>query len=456
MTKKHPIIYGLLSVLTILTLITNSAFATSGEMLDYLSTIDSFYWNPDGNNRGGGCFGSIGSNLNYAGAKVFSDAEMERINTFMPYYQDAASKYGFPWQILAVLHSVESSLASKNPAADSDGYGEGIFQMYSYRIEYQDLFAPGKNLLDSDGTPNSDFIQQVELAAERVANNYGSGLNLDTPNGIKKMFFNYNGANSRYKQKAKDLGFSDDEAENGEGSPYVMNRYDAQRDPTNKAQMNTNWPGMYVGNGVWNPTYEWTGFGAYVKFEALGGDVGAGSCGELISGGMDYEAAYNFVKNYVDNPEECSEWSSICHIYGKASEGKIGEPGANCVTFSQYFLNKYTTLGLISPMGNGGDVVSNLINNYGLADGGNIPRPYAIFSTRSPKWSSAWCDKAETIRCGHTGVVLGIDESAGKIYIGQMAYGSLKSWGLTRIEYDLSDYSNGDFTYAYTDEFLKI
>lgn len=48
----------------------------------------------------------------------------------------------------------------------------------------------------------------------------------------KKVFFRYNGTASVYIKQAENLGYSSAEAQNGEGSPYVMNRANAKRDPT--------------------------------------------------------------------------------------------------------------------------------------------------------------------------------------------------------------------------------
>lgn len=165
------------------------------------------------------------------------------------------------------------------------------------------------------------------------------------------------------------------------------------------------------------------------------------SCGVLVSGGMNYDQAYDFMKIYVDDPSECYTYSDMCDIYDI-------EPGGNCSTFSSYFLGKYTTLGKVG-LPNGRNVVNSLANNYGLPTGSE-PRPYAIFSTAS---GSTVCRDGQL--CGHTGVVLGINEEAGEIYIGQMGYSHTRAWGLSVIRSSLDKYRNGSYTYAYTDEVLK-
>ena len=69
----------------------------------------------------------IGGNQNYAGAKVWSDAELATIEENRPIYEEAANEHGFPWQVLATLHSMERSLMKDNP-----GNGQGVYQLYTY------------------------------------------------------------------------------------------------------------------------------------------------------------------------------------------------------------------------------------------------------------------------------------------------------------------------------------
>lgn len=180
----------------------------------------------------------------------------------------------------------------------------------------------------------------------------------------------------------------------------------------------------------------------YDMFNGVLFSPSGGCTGSIVSGGMSYDQAYALVQTYVDNPNECYSYSDMCNIYGV-------EPGGNCSTFSSYFLGKYTTLGKVG-LPNGRNVATFLANNYGLTLG-NTPQPYAIFSTAS---GSTICDDGNP--CGHTGVVLGINEADDEIYIGQMGYSHPRSWGLTVIRSSLSKYNNGTYTYAYlTNDLLK-
>ena len=201
-------------------------------------------------------------NINYAGEQVWSDAEMEMIQANRPFYEKSAEKYNMPWQVLAVIHSIEHGLSRTNP-----DNGQGIYQLYSYTAG-----GTNKNRFEPTSGPVSDeeFQRQTDLAAEFISG-YGSDLNSD--NGVKQLFFRYNGMSEKYIQKAIEMGFSEEEARSGDGSAYVMNRYDARRDPTS-SQMDPTWKGRFVADGVYDSSSTSMNFGAFVKYAALGGASG--------------------------------------------------------------------------------------------------------------------------------------------------------------------------------------
>lgn len=217
--------------------------------------------------------GSIGNNQSYDGQKIFSDSELKLIERYRPIYQSAASKFNLPWQLLAVLHRREHSLKKSNPAN-----GQGIYQLYSYTGggSNANAFLPAGEVSDSE------FLRQSEITAELVKNRYGQGLNLNTDDGIKTFFFRYNGTAKVYLAQARDLGFSATEANRGEGSPYVMNRADAKRDP----KSNSRWGQIKSdGGSIQYPANN--EFGAFVMFGALGGSSGISSCSTSIGGNKD-------------------------------------------------------------------------------------------------------------------------------------------------------------------------
>ena len=215
------------------------------------------------------------TNVNYAGVQVFTDSEMQAIEANQAIYEEAANKYNFPWQILAVLHKREAGLRRYNP-----DNGQGVYQLYSYTGggTNENRFPPAESISEEE------FRRQTLIAAEFVTGMVG-GADLNDTGNIKRLFFQYNGVASVYVEKAINMGFSEQEARNGEGSTYVMNRYDARRDPTSDS-MSRYWPGRYVGDGVYDPTSVEYNFGAFVQYEALAGlgsRCSSSSIGEKIA-----------------------------------------------------------------------------------------------------------------------------------------------------------------------------
>ena len=172
---------------------------------------------------------------------------------------------------------------------------------------------------------------------------------------------------------------------------------------------------------------------------------GSGSVGNLKSGGMTLAEAKEWIKPYHD--------AAMTKKYGYAPNGGATLPvgsilqfdGAdvrtdtcghgtlnNCVAFSQWFVNKYTTLGPNwnhTAMGN--RMVSRL-GEYGFATG-STPEVYAVFSQVS----------------NHTGVVLGIDKERNKMVIGQA------SCGFYYEPHVKEESINQNWTYAYAGRKLR-
>lgn len=113
----------------------------------------------------------------------------------------------------------------------------------------------------------------------------------------------------------------------------------------------------------------------------------------VTSGGLTAAQARRFMINYganknnsTKNAMRASSWNAC----GGSSRGG----GSNCVSFSEFFLNKFTSTRAPNPMGDGRLVVSNL-RAKGVPTG-SVPKVGAIFSIG-------------TSGTGHTGVVLGIE-----------------------------------------------
>lgn len=168
-----------------------------------------------------------------------------------------------------------------------------------------------------------------------------------------------------------------------------------------------------------------------------------GCGGNLSAGGMTLEQAKEFMEVYKTSDD------SINYI-GTADQGCEGGPLSNCVSFSMYFINKYTSIDGTKQAGNGSIVAANLLsNNSGLdLKSGNSPRPYALFSTPS---GSQMCGN---VKCGHTGIILGVDIERKKVIVGEASCSEPASWD-SAYEYDLDRFDSKNYTYVYTDGFIN-
>lgn len=263
---------------------TNTVFALSSSNLDRFAENNILFYDPGASERRcGDSTIAIGENRNYAGATIFTDGQLAAIQSNMPFYQAAAQKYGFPWQIIAVIHGQEHAFLRDNPAN-----GQGAYQLYTYTGGGTNANA----FLPAGPIDDAEFQRQTDIAASVIVGK-AAGLDLNTADGVKSLFFGYNGRAHVYIDQAIALGFSQEEASHGEGSPYVMNRYDAQRDPTvEPTKSNGTWGQIKTDGG--NISYPAnSGFGTYVKFVALGGSVSGGGSGDdcpLPGGNMDLNA----------------------------------------------------------------------------------------------------------------------------------------------------------------------
>ena len=265
---------SILSITSTLGII-SSTYAITANQLREIEQDRSYFYNPNSsaystNNSYVGC----APNTNYRGDTVWSDSELATINANRPFYEAAANQYNFPWQIMAVIHYQEHNLLRNNPSN-----GEGIYQLTTYTNggSNSNRFTPTSTAVSDD-----EFMRQTNIAARIIAKK-GAGLDLYADSGIKNLFYNYNGhGGTHYKAKALALGFTEAEAAIGEGSPYVMNRYDEQRDPANP-NMNPAWRGIFVGNGVYSETTVDTRFGAYTRYVALSDSANCGGSGNIIA-----------------------------------------------------------------------------------------------------------------------------------------------------------------------------
>lgn len=150
-------------------------------------------------------------------------------------------------------------------------------------------------------------------------------------------------------------------------------------------------------------------FGGSSAGTASGG--GSGNCGGgagLTSGGADLTSAQALMQEYITSPE-------VDTLVGEQQGLCGGDQGwrANCVTFSKYFLRKFTTIEPAS--GHGKDLVANTKAANPGTESGGTPRPYSVFS---------YVGGDATMEFGHTGVILAVDAAKGTMIIAEANCGA--------------------------------
>lgn len=215
--------------------------------------------------------GSPGSNKDYAGRPILTDAQIKAIGDNQHTYEKAAKQSDIPWQMIAVIHVRETGLSRENPSN-----GQGIYQFVD---KHGGPYPTGK-------VTDEEFLRQTKLAADfikgKASSNYEGHKDLATSSNnevIKDTFFGYNGRASAYEKQAASLGFKAD-SQGYEGSPYVMNKADAKRDPDKNP---TKWGQIKSDGG--SIEYPANGdYGAFVQYAALTGTGLGGDCGDTVSG----------------------------------------------------------------------------------------------------------------------------------------------------------------------------
>ncbi len=216
------------------------------------------------------------NNADYAGREILNDAQLEQIDDNRPFYEEAAQEHDVPWALLAVIHLLETGLARRNP-----GNGQGIYQFYN---------GDGGPYPEGEVT-DEEFRRQTLFMAERVKTDFSQRTPIEEnreistsnsqPDAIKDLFFSYNGRASVYINQAVQLGF-DRDTQGFEGSPYVMNIADRERDP---AFNPTSWGQIKTDGGSLSYPAN-SQHGAFVVYSALAGLQGGISCSNGITGAL--------------------------------------------------------------------------------------------------------------------------------------------------------------------------
>lgn len=359
--------------------------------------------------------GCASSNLDYAGS-VLGEAQLAAIEANKPFYQMAADQAGIPWQLIAAVHGRETGFRRYGPA---NGYGPYQITPSNYPIK--------------DPYTDAEFQDATNKVAAFIKAKAGD-RDLSDVNNIKYVLFAYNGAASVYVSQAKSLGFSDAEAAIGEGSPYVMNRFDLRRDPTvEPTKSNGTWGQIKVDNG--SIEYPANGdYGAFVYYIAItgGGACGAnpsalnGDAGALLSEFAAYMKGHN-------------------NIYGGYNLGVNG-----CTTLSNWFIGEHTTL--TYGRGNGEAVVRNLVSansNKGLVIS-DTPRAMSLYSVTG---NLATWGASGTTSAGHVGLVVSVDEANHRATV--VSTGSAGATIANRGWVGTYTYPTNGVTFVYIGDYLK-
>lgn len=367
----------------------------------------------------------IGAELDYQGRTILNTQQIAAIKQNQPVYEEAAEEVGLPWQLLAALHFKTTGLKVENPSNE-----EGVYQYPANETTVTTVYPAG--LIDKQ-----EFLEQTKTAAEFLK---GSTPTLKSDikeiEPVKEALYRYLvGSDTIYSTQAKDLGF--DNAY--DGSPEIVNKIDEKRDSTKK-DTSTTW-GEYDDESK-KLTYPASHtYGAYLVYATISG-ISLANCGGLVSGGMNLEQAQEFMQTYLKidqgDPSGDRQYTAGYQVCQSLTD--------NCVTFSAYFVNKYTSLNAANV--NGGVVVETMQSKNPDMPIGREPRPYAVFSVKK---GVTLCEGG--IPCGHTGIVLGVNKEENTIIIGEAAW--CKPGFTGAHVYNLSAWTDTAYVYAYTDDYIK-
>lgn len=167
------------------------------------------------------------------------------------------------------------------------------------------------------------------------------------------------------------------------GNVYVIDWNKAVRDNVSK----------YLDSGGYHPSADGSRLLADLIAEAIvssGNDVSYSVCGGIDTSGGLNEKQIERLRDYYNGSEVDAEYWTLPH--GKK----------NCVSFSAFFVQRFTSIGRQPHRGwgYGKDVAHLIAQGFNLAEG-NEPRPFAVFSTYDRSTS--------TTGWGHTGVIVAVD-----------------------------------------------
>lgn len=210
-------------------------------------------------------------NLDYAGNPILTQGQLQTIHQNESVYQQAGQQGNVPWAMLAVIHLNETDLSLVNPAN-----GNGIYQITNNGKYYP----PGPISQQEFLQESVDATQEIHAAA---SNNYSGDTNISSQttasSTIKDTLYSYNGRG--YASQAAQNGFNPN-TQAYEGSPYVMNKADAKRDPQALGPGEQTWGQIKTNSGaITYPANDF--FGAFVVYSSLVGATSSSSCSGNIN-----------------------------------------------------------------------------------------------------------------------------------------------------------------------------
>ena len=161
-------------------------------------------------------------------------------------------------------------------------------------------------------------------------------------------------------------------------------------------------------------------------------------CSEVaVNGGLTDAQAQALADYYNSGEVRESDWGGM--TYSKR----------NCVAFSAFFVQRFTSVGASwRTWGNGRDVAANLARAEGLMSG-TVARPFAVFSVTKGR---AACGND---LCGHTGIVVRVDND--EITTIEASYSPNGGSGAIVYSHDISWFINSVYgdTFTYLDDILN-
>jgi hypothetical protein len=286
-SKIQRVVYGFMCVLLLFIALSSNVAAQTINEDDANSIYNDTVWYKGTGNSASSCSPGTPASSDSLPADIIS-----AINKFKPDYEKASQASKVPWQMLAGLHYRETGLAAS---------GSNLFQINNYS---------GPSDLLSQAIAAGKFLQQFSVPANLPNHRAPLQPTGTDPEEIKDTFYSYNGRASEYADQAEKLGFNK-QTQPYEGSPYVMNEYDAKhKDMGIITHDNGGIDGID------------TRFGAYTIYARLGGPSGAGSCSGAV-GGNAVQTAINYAWPDYHSAPYCPEKPSYKQaIEAAASKGE--------------------------------------------------------------------------------------------------------------------------------------